>query len=43
MSGNTGEYSAEELLALGASHVLPKPFHSLAAVASLLWGLARAE
>lgn len=29
MSGNTGEYSAEELLRLGAARVLPKPFLNL--------------
>jgi CheY-like chemotaxis protein len=29
MSGDTGQYTVEELLALGASHVLQKPFSSL--------------
>jgi CheY-like chemotaxis protein len=41
MSGNTGRYSAEELLALGAAHVLSKPFSSLSEVARLLRQLAR--
>jgi two-component system OmpR family response regulator len=40
MSGNTGVYSAEELLALGACHVLGKPFRSLDEFAGRLWQLA---
>jgi CheY-like chemotaxis protein len=42
MSGNTGEYSAGELLAMGAAHVLQKPFANLAAVTQLLWDVIRA-
>jgi CheY-like chemotaxis protein len=33
MSGHTGDYSAEDLLALGAARVLPKPFGNLADLA----------
>jgi two-component system, OmpR family, response regulator len=40
MSGNTGRYSADELLALGAARVFPKPFKDLAAVASAIRELA---
>ena len=29
MSGDTGHYTAEDLLAAGATHVFPKPFSSL--------------
>jgi DNA-binding NarL/FixJ family response regulator len=36
MSGNTGRYSAEELIALGASRVLSKPFASMAGLAQTL-------
>jgi CheY-like chemotaxis protein len=36
MSGNTGNYSDTDLLALGAVHVLPKPVGSLQQVANLL-------
>jgi CheY-like chemotaxis protein len=36
MSGNTGRYSGEELLALGASCVLAKPFANLALLADHL-------
>jgi CheY-like chemotaxis protein len=40
MSGSTGTYSTDELLALGAVRVLAKPFGSLAEVAALLRELA---
>jgi two-component system OmpR family response regulator len=40
MSGNTGAYSAEELLARGACHVLGKPFRSLDELVRALWQLA---
>jgi two-component system, OmpR family, response regulator len=40
MSGDTGRYSADELLALGAARVFPKPFKDLAAVAAALRELA---
>jgi len=43
MSGHTGDYSTEELLATGASRVLPKPFHSLDELARTLWQLANGE
>jgi two-component system OmpR family response regulator len=36
MSGNTGRYSAEELIALGAARVLSKPFASMAGLAQTL-------
>jgi CheY-like chemotaxis protein len=36
MSGHTGQYPAEELLALGATCVLEKPFLNLATVAQVL-------
>ena len=36
MSGNTGEYRAEQLLALGAARVLPKPFSSIDEVVRVL-------
>ncbi len=39
MSGYAGSYTAEQLLALGAAHVFPKPFPSLAEVIYLLWRL----
>jgi CheY-like chemotaxis protein len=37
MSGNAGLYTAEQLLALGAAHVFPKPIPSLAEMLYLLW------
>jgi CheY-like chemotaxis protein len=37
MSGHTGKYSTEELLRMGGSHVLPKPFVSLSLLSRLLW------
>ena len=37
MSGDGENYRAEELLSLGASHVLPKPFSSLVLLGKLLW------
>lgn len=40
MSGHTGAYSHEQLLALGASFVIPKPFTSLDHFADLLWKAA---
>lgn len=40
MSGNIGCYSGEELLALGAVRVLPKPFGSMAELVQLLGLLA---
>lgn len=39
MSGNTGDYSTEELLRRGARHVLPKPFRSMAELIRILWRL----
>jgi hypothetical protein len=36
MSGHTGRYTTEELLALGAACVLEKPFRSLSDLAGLL-------
>lgn len=36
MSGNTGRYSHEELLSLGAVQVILKPFLSISAVAKML-------
>jgi two-component system OmpR family response regulator len=39
MSGHTGKYTSEELLALGAAHVIMKPFVSLGHVACLLWNM----
>jgi CheY-like chemotaxis protein len=39
MSGHTGKYSITELLDMGATHVLPKPFVSLSLLARLLWGM----
>lgn len=42
MSGNTGAYTAEELLALGASHIFQKPF-GLADLARTLQGMMRAR
>jgi CheY-like chemotaxis protein len=41
MSGNTGTYSADQLLAMGAARVLPKPFSSLHEVVHVLCELAR--
>ncbi len=41
MSGNTGEYSTEELLSRGARCVLPKPFRSMAELMRILWQLAQ--
>jgi CheY-like chemotaxis protein len=40
MSGNTGRYSVEDLLALGAARVLHKPFR-LEELGQLLWQLVR--
>lgn len=37
MSGHTGSYTAEQLLALGVAHIFPKPFPNLAEVVYLLW------
>jgi len=37
MSGHTGDYSAEQLLELGASHVFQKPF----GLSELAWTLQR--
>lgn len=39
MSGHTGKYTDEDLLRLGAAHVLPKPFVSLSLFTRLLWDL----
>jgi CheY-like chemotaxis protein len=39
MSGHTGKYSTIELLAMGAAHVLPKPFVSLNLLTRLLWDM----
>jgi two-component system, OmpR family, response regulator len=43
MSGSTGEYSTEELLEMGAHHVLRKPFGRLSAFARLLWDMVAAR
>jgi CheY-like chemotaxis protein len=43
MTGNPGNYSTEDLLAMGAAKVLPKPFHSLPELAPLLRGLAQRD
>jgi CheY-like chemotaxis protein len=43
MSGHTGEYSAEQLLALGAARVLPKPFSSVDDLVRALREAARRE
>jgi CheY-like chemotaxis protein len=37
MSGNIGDYTYEDLITLGASHVLSKPFASLDALAQTLY------
>jgi CheY-like chemotaxis protein len=42
MSGHAGDYSANELLALGARHVFSKPFGSLHELAQSLGRLATA-
>ena len=39
ISGHTGKYDAEELRAMGAAHVIQKPFASLSLFARLLWRL----
>jgi CheY-like chemotaxis protein len=36
MTGYTGDYTAEQLLALGAAHVFDKPFHCLSELAGKL-------
>ncbi len=41
MSGNTGDYSAEDLLGRGALHVLQKPFTSMSHLTQTLWQAAR--
>lgn len=43
MSGHTGKYTDEDLLRLGAAHVLPKPFVSLSLFTRLLWDLVEAR
>jgi CheY-like chemotaxis protein len=43
MSGNTGPYPTEDLLALGAACVLEKPFLSLAALAQTLQEVAQGK
>jgi CheY-like chemotaxis protein len=43
MSGHTGKYAAEELLAMGAAHVFLKPFVSLSIVTGLLWDMIRVD
>jgi CheY-like chemotaxis protein len=43
MSGHTGKYSAMDLLAMGAAHVLPKPFVSLSLLSRLLGEMAGAR
>ena len=40
MSGHTGPYSTGQLLAMGAAHVLAKPFRSLPELAQTLWEVA---
>jgi CheY-like chemotaxis protein len=39
MSGHTGKYSSEDLLDMGAAHVVAKPFISLDVLARLLWDM----
>jgi len=41
MSGNTGAYTAEELLTLGAVRVMQKPFGNLAEIPEALRAAAR--
>jgi CheY-like chemotaxis protein len=41
MSGNTGQYTADELLRRGARHVLQKPFSSVVDLARILWQVAQ--
>lgn len=41
MSGNTGDYTTEELLRRGARCVLQKPFRSIAELIRILWQLAQ--
>ena len=41
MSGNTGDYTTEELLRRGARYVLQKPFRSMAELMRLLWQVAQ--
>jgi hypothetical protein len=43
MSGHTGKYSGEELLDMGAAHVLPKPFVSLSLLIRMLWDMVDAR
>jgi CheY-like chemotaxis protein len=43
MTGHTGPYTAEELLALGAARVLEKPFGSLVELARTLREVAQAQ
>jgi len=43
ISGHTGKYNAEELRAMGAAHVLQKPFASLSLFARLLWRLVSSD
>lgn len=40
MSGGTGRYAPEDLLLLGAAHVIMKPFVSLSLLCRLLWDVA---
>jgi CheY-like chemotaxis protein len=39
MSGSTGKYSSQELLDMGAVHVMMKPFVSLSVLTRLLWDM----
>jgi CheY-like chemotaxis protein len=41
MSGHTGKYTTEDLLALGAAGVLEKPFPPMAEVTRVLWEVIR--
>jgi len=43
ISGNTGKYHTEQLWAMGAAHVLQKPFASLSLLARLLWRLVGSD
>ena len=43
MSGSTGKYTAEELLGMGAGHVLDKPFSSLGLLSGYLREAARID
>jgi hypothetical protein len=43
MSGDSGEYTPEELLGLGATHFFPKPFTDWGGLQQALWEMAEGE